>query len=267
MPTNAQLPFQPIRNELYSSRELMTGFDAADPQSMARIPDFQVFVYFVANGRATPADPYASMMEGLHDNSILRAMFRFLHDSKQPTAAIMGGHKEPRGSRAYAAVVEISKRLAEVGFLMASGGGPGAMEATHLGALLKGQDAATVEEAIQLLATEAVLPDSATIVDKDGVIDPKLVAQIHRWAVPAAKLLDRFANGGQSLAVPTWHYGHEPLTPLATHVAKYFLNSIREDVLLALATNATLIANDPPLKSTQASTTAVSTATDRFSAQ
>ncbi|EPC8408773.1 hypothetical protein ACR3AM_003034 [Bacillus thuringiensis] len=35
--------------------------------------------------------------------------------------------------------------------------------------------------------------------------------------------------------MPTWHYGHEPFTPFATHVAKYFLNSTREDVLLALA--------------------------------
>jgi hypothetical protein len=31
MPTNVDLPFQPIRNHLYSSRELMTGFDPAIP--------------------------------------------------------------------------------------------------------------------------------------------------------------------------------------------------------------------------------------------
>jgi hypothetical protein len=86
------------------------------------------------------------------------------------------------------------------------------------------------------------LPDSSKIIDKDGTIDPTLVAEIHKWATPAAKLFDRFASGGQSLAVPTWHYGHEPLTPLATHVAKYFLNSIREDVLLALATNGIIFA-------------------------
>jgi hypothetical protein len=61
-------------------------------------------------------------------------------------------------------------------------------------------------------------------------------------AVPAVKVLDDLADGGRSLAVPTWHYGHEPLTPLATHVAKYFLNSIREDVLLALATNGIIYA-------------------------
>jgi predicted Rossmann-fold nucleotide-binding protein len=37
------------------------------------------------------------------------------------------------------------------------------------------------------------------------------------------------------LAVPTWHYGHEPPTPFASHLAKYYQNSLREDGLLALA--------------------------------
>src|SRR6185295_2615700 len=38
-----------------------------------------------------------------------------------------------------------------------------------------------------------------------------------------------------SLGVPTWLYGHEPTTPLATHIAKYFQNSVREDGLVTIA--------------------------------
>ena len=38
-----------------------------------------------------------------------------------------------------------------------------------------------------------------------------------------------------SLGVPTWLYGHEPSTPFATHIAKFFENSIREDNILTLA--------------------------------
>ena len=38
-----------------------------------------------------------------------------------------------------------------------------------------------------------------------------------------------------SLGIPTWFYGHEPATPFATHIAKYFYNSVREDTLLAIA--------------------------------
>jgi len=47
---------------------------------------------------------------------------------------------------------------------------------------------------------------------------------------------ERFADRAESLAIPTWFYGHEPSNLFSTHVAKYFANSIREDGLLAIAT-------------------------------
>jgi predicted Rossmann-fold nucleotide-binding protein len=56
--------------------------------------------------------------------------------SRDRIAGVMGGHDEERGSDRYKAIFEISRQLTKQGFLMASGGGPGAMEATHLGALL-----------------------------------------------------------------------------------------------------------------------------------
>lgn len=235
--TSIELPFQPIRNNLYSSQELLSNFSFDDEQSMARTLDFNCYRFFVVNGRAAPREPYAGMMEALHDNSIVRAMYQFLQQAELPTAAIMGGHREDRGSATYVDVAKIAKRLSEEGFLMASGGGPGCMEATHLGALLKGHSDAELADAVKLLATQPKLPDSMDIVSPEGVVNTERVAQIHRWAAPAVELMQKTPDGGQSLAVPTWHYGHEPISPLATHVAKYFLNSIREDVLLALATN------------------------------
>jgi hypothetical protein len=45
-----------------------------------------------------------------------------------------------------------------------------------------------------------------------------------------------------SLGIPTWLYGHEPPAAFATHVAKYFANSIREDGLLALAKHGVVFA-------------------------
>ena len=121
-----ELPFQPIRNSLYSSRELMRGFVPDDGQSLGLTPDFLSFVYFVVNGRAAPTDPYAGMMEALHDNSILRAMYAYLQEIGRPAAAIMGGHREERGSPTYSQVARLAKRLTEEGFIMASGGGPAA---------------------------------------------------------------------------------------------------------------------------------------------
>ena len=37
------------------------------------------------------------------------------------------------------------------------------------------------------------------------------------------------------MGIPTWLYGHEPSTPFATHIAKFFENSVREDNILTLA--------------------------------
>jgi hypothetical protein len=232
------LPFKPIRGSLYDSRELLEGFDPSRPQSLVQVPDFQTYRYFVMKGRAAPADAVAGMMEALHDNSILEAMLEFLRQHPK-TAAIMGAHDEPRGSPTYRQVVAISRKLSAKGYLMASGGGPGAMEATHLGALLSGASQADTAHIVTRLARRvARLPDSHAVINSRGVPNRKLVAQLHAWVVPAYELLGELGKAGRpSLGVPTWYYGHEPLTPLATRIAKYFQNSVREDVLLALATN------------------------------
>ena len=39
----------------------------------------------------------------------------------------------------------------------------------------------------------------------------------------------------ESFGIPTWFYGHEPPNVFATHIAKYFENSLREEGLLAIA--------------------------------
>lgn len=242
------LPFQPIRSELYTSAELSAGFNASRPESMSEMRDFQTYRYFVRQGRATPADPYAGMMEALHDNSILQAMFAFLKEQREQKnrkiAAIMGGHREPRGSPAYRSVMLLSKRLSERDFLMASGGGPGAMEATHLGALLQGSSEREVDQALALLEAQPKLPEGAdTVLSEDGMeLNREVSAALHGWATPAHKLVEKLGMNGVSLAVPTWHYGHEPVTPLASHAAKFFQNSIREDVLLLLAAQGIIFA-------------------------
>lgn len=46
----------------------------------------------------------------------------------------------------------------------------------------------------------------------------------------------------RSLGVPTWLYGHEPPTPFATDIAKYFSNSVREDGLLTIAKGGVIFA-------------------------
>ena len=117
----------------------------------------------------------------------------------------------------YAEIVRLSKRLTEEGFYMLTGGGPGAMEATHLGAWMAGRSSQEVNEAIEMLAVAPSFKDEG-------------------WLASAFKVINRYPqNKYESLGVSTWLDGHEPSTPFATHIAKFFENSIREDSILTMA--------------------------------
>lgn len=235
---NLEVPFQPLRNSLYTSLELMSGFETHRPLSFADTLDFRSYRYFTANGGACPTDPYAGMMQALHDHSIMRALTMFFHTVEAPTVAIMGGHDETRTTTNYANVVHVARTLTQCGCLVASGGGPGAMEATHLGAMLANAPDQDVTDALKHLQSQPTLPDSAAVVSCTGEVDTAIVRQLHDWAAPAYEIAQTFSKtGGRSIAVPTWYYGNEPMSPLATVVAKYFQNSIREDILLSLAAN------------------------------
>ena len=109
------------------------------------------------------------------------------------------------------------------------------MEAGHLGAALVNSRAADLDHALAQLKMQPVVPVLANIVDSKGMVDSALVAQAEAWFKPSFELARSIHSPGESLAIPTWHYGHEPSTPFATHIAKYFQNSIREDGLLAIA--------------------------------
>ena len=47
---------------------------------------------------------------------------------------VMGGHSLLRTDPMYRDIVHIGRELSREGFLMVTGGGPGAMEAAHVGA-------------------------------------------------------------------------------------------------------------------------------------
>ena len=57
-----------------------------------------------------------------------------------------------------------------------------------------------------------------------------------QWLSSAFQVIQKYPQSKyESLGIPTWLYGHEPSTPFATHIAKLFENSIREDSILTLA--------------------------------
>ncbi len=222
--------------------ELFTGFVNSRPGSYADTIDFRIYLQYVAAGRYEPTDYFTAMMEAVHDNSIREATQDYLKSaSTRAAVAFMGGHDLPRNDAVYAQVAFLARELARRGFLPISGGGPGAMEATHLGALHQHATPAALTRALRELGHVPTIPSNLqSIVAPDGTINRRLVRKTQAWLRPAYRIRCRIKHPGESLAIPTWLYGHEPTTVLATQVAKYFQNSIREDRLLAVATHGVI---------------------------
>jgi predicted Rossmann-fold nucleotide-binding protein len=239
------LPFNPLRDRLYSRQELFEGLAKNDPKSYSQCADIAILSYFAKYGRGSSEDVRsAAAMESLHDNSISMATNEYLRSQKK-VVAVMGGHGLVRKTEAYAGVAYLSYKLSRLEFLVASGGGPGAMEATHLGAFLSRKSEDSLKEAILRLGDKAELPKNiGALVRDDGSIDEDIAAQIHAWLIPAIEICDDVTPGeaGRSLGVPTWLYGFEPTSPFATDIAKYFQNSLREDGLVTLATHGIIYA-------------------------
>jgi len=227
------LPYQPVPQKLYTRADLFQGFDPGKPASWTKTLDFEIYRHFVMEGRNTPRNPYMGMMQALHDNAIAEATSVYIHGRK--VVAFIGDHKLRRDSATYRNIVLLARRLTRNGYLICTGGGPGAMEAGHLGACLEGSSEADLNQALTQLSTYPVVPDLTNIVDSHGVVDFKLVTQACEWFKPSYELAESMQTPGESLSIPTWGYGHEPPTPFATHIAKYFQNSLREDGLVAIA--------------------------------
>lgn len=215
-PPFEDLPYRPYRAGLYTWRELLDGYEPERDRSLDR----RIYDHFVENGRHHP-DLREALAQRLHDHAIdaaVRVLIGLNGDdgtTERRLVGIMGGHGVSRGAPAYREVARIARSLAREGYFLVSGGGPGVMEAANLGAYLSEGEDAVLESAIDAMT------------DAPRYRDPVYVAA-------ALRVLDRHPDGTQNLAIPTWFYGHEPSNVFATHIAKYFSNSLREDALLSL---------------------------------
>jgi predicted Rossmann-fold nucleotide-binding protein len=219
---------------LYTPEVLFAGFDAADPLSSNQTLDARTYL-------STRIDRSESsgIQRAIHDQQMSVARDVFINQCRasgvyRGVVAIMGGHAEARDTTQYRQVAEIAHLLANE-FLIASGGGPGAMEATHLGAMCVNQD--VLASAIEVLTKVSAFPVGLKDLVENGRFSRDLTTQLHRWQQPTFEVLESIPRQQRrsSLAIPTWFYGHEPPTPFATHIAKYFYNALREDGLLAVA--------------------------------
>jgi len=214
-------PFEPYRGQLYRVADLYDRFDRDRPESYGECLDARVYEHWKRSGRGQPPSIVETLARRLHDHAMTDALEELLAGRR--VVAIMGGHGMKRSRGAYADVARIARTLTREGFLMASGGGPGAMEATHVGAWFASRDEAEMLAAIDILALAPKYDDAD-------------------WLTRAFEVRERYDHAAinqaqhHSLGIPTWLYGHEPPNAFATHIAKYFANSVREDGLLAIAT-------------------------------
>ena len=219
-----EAPYEVYPNKLYSKETLYNNYDYKKPKTYNQTLDKLVYDHCIKTGKQSDSIK-ETLTRRLHDQSITDALEDFLENFKpKKVVAMMGGHGLSRGDKTYRQVAEISRELTEKGYLMVSGGGPGAMEATHLGAWLAGRSERSLTTAINILKKAPFYNDK-------------------KWLSTAYEVLKKYPKSKyQSLGIPTWLYGHEPPTPFATHIAKYFANSVREDGLLTIAKGGVIFA-------------------------
>lgn len=215
-PRLPRIPYRPYRPRLYSRDELMEGWTEEEDRSL----DLRIYEHFENAGRHRP-HVLEALCQRLHDHAIDDALFDLLEGRVEPggekkVVAIMGGHGTPRTDPYYRKVVEIARELTRRGYFLASGGGPGIMEAANLGAWIANADDEFLDRALGRLADARVYSDPG-------------------FNAAAAEVRDWHPDGESSLAVPTWFYGHEPSNQFSKHIAKYFSNGLREEGLLAIA--------------------------------
>ncbi|MFJ1722839.1 MULTISPECIES: LOG family protein [unclassified Streptomyces] len=206
------LPVDPYRGLLYSPDALYAGLSEG---GYTATPDARAYRWFQrtrANG-----DAFASMLRALHDDAVSDALGDFLAGAR--VVGVMGGHATARGSAPYAAAARLGRTLARDGLTVATGGGPGAMEAANLGAYTAPHPDPVLDGACALLATA-----------------PSFTPSVTDWALAAFDVRRRWPGGGGSVSIPTWFYGHEPPNPFADRIAKYFANAPREEGLLTHST-------------------------------
>jgi predicted Rossmann-fold nucleotide-binding protein len=215
-PTDPHAPVDPYRASLYTADELYAGISEGGYEST---PDFLAYQW--VKDAALHHDAFVTLLRAIHDDSITDALDEFV--GSRPVVGVMGGHALARGTTGYAAAAGLGRALAAAGLVVATGGGPGAMEAANLGALC--DDESSLAQALEALSAVPTFQPSVTAWVASAMAARAALSADHR---------------PRSLGIPTWFYGHEPPNVFCDGIGKYFSNAIREDGLLARA-NAGLV--------------------------
>ncbi|WP_249755862.1 LOG family protein [Microvenator marinus] len=252
-PKFSEVPYEVYRHKLYSPEELLEGWETG----YTHTTDYQIYAHFDrARKSAAGVGIREALAQRIHDHGIddgiEHLISRVISNGSPGAVGIMGGHGTKRNDPYFEAITRLTFRLATNGFFVTSGGGPGIMEAANLGAYLSTfEDEGIVDFALETLSAAPKFDGGFT----DGT--PEFLSAVSEYIQLAKNVCNacfgddpglrntyQCTSGkpGESLAIPTWFYGHEPTNLFGTHVAKYFSNSLREDNLLAISTAGVVFA-------------------------
>nr|WP_227467165.1 Rossmann fold nucleotide-binding protein [Nocardioides lijunqiniae] len=201
MPAIGGVPVDVYRGRLYDADELY------DATPYAASTDARAYAWSQQDAGADDL-----LAQSLHDHAVDEALTAWSRG--RALVGVMGGHALVRGEQTYADAARLGAGLGAT-HVVATGGGPGAMEAANLGARLARRTPDELAEALAVLARA-----------------PSYHPSVDAWVDTAREVRARFDDPVESLSIPTWHYGHEPANLFATAIAKYFRNSTREATLL-----------------------------------
>ncbi len=203
LPTLAFVPVDPYRSRLYTADELY------DAEPYGRSFDARAYAW-----SQEPGGQDDMLARTLHDHAVDDALADWI--AHRRLVGVMGGHAAERGDAAYGEAARLGHDLGG-SLVVATGGGPGAMEAANLGARLATEPVEALDETVAGLAAA-----------------PSFRPSVDAWLAPARAVLERHTGASDTLGVPTWHYGHEPSNIFATAIAKYLGNANREAILLEI---------------------------------
>ena len=181
---SAERPYKVRPQRLYTRDDLMQGWHRGADHSATL--DGRIYAYVQARGGRAP-DVDEGLAQRTHDHYIDVALASYLMQTARPVVVIMGGSKTAAADPNYRRVVHLAAALTRRGYLVVDGGGLGIMEAANLGAYLA----------------------ERTVTDRDAAVDelaaaPRFADSPAGYIAAEVDVRERFAPGGESLAIPTW---------------------------------------------------------------